>query len=179
MQSDEKRQKTSPHHGGASPVSSFRGWTTHEGVGAALRSQHNPGALYSRSFLMTTGLTQNIVRRTGLGKKRVFFWLIAIKHKNHAYTKLLFETTELRRPLKSLVGVRLSGMLAGQLQPACRGKHHAKWVVALAGVFVTARVSRLFCSSRVRVAAREGGAGGWRKRAARADGASERRERAT
>ena len=73
MQSDEKRQKTSPHHGGASPNSSFRGWTTHVGVGAALRSQQNPGALYSRSFFMTTGLTQNIGRRPGREKKTANF----------------------------------------------------------------------------------------------------------
>ena len=35
------------------------------GVGAALRSEQNSGALYSLSFLVLTGLTKKIGRRAG------------------------------------------------------------------------------------------------------------------
>ena len=56
----------------ASPNSSCGGRTAHLGVGAALMSEQNPGALYSRSGLPFTGLTRKIGRRPGQKKPAVY-----------------------------------------------------------------------------------------------------------
>ena len=86
----------------------------------------------------------------------------------------IFETTKLRRPPESLVLCAFARR-AGGLARAGWPWQAPFTVDAAAGVFVAARVSRLFCSSRARVAARASGRRGrMRKRAARASGRAAR-----
>ena len=86
------------------------------GVGAALRSEQNSGALYSLSFLVLTGLTKKIGRRAGRKNPAV---LIHGTILNYETTPAVIRTRLTKKPAdhsthaQPLTGRLASGWVSG------------------------------------------------------------------